>query len=157
MYASRRRNFLAAGAYIRQKGSCGANRRVSRRLTRRSNPPYFRTLRGSTPYAFGFGKVGLASDVCRTCCRLLSFVRPSSSFVAVAPGPRTYGLAIRCPACEALSVNLVTQLHVDLPFWNDPSVGVVDHVFAKDAFRAVDDFRSELYSASFDERRLHLE
>jgi hypothetical protein len=80
-----------------------------------------------------------------------------SSFVAVAPGPRTYGLAIRCPACEALSVNLVTQLHVDLPFWNDPSVGVVDHVFAKDAFRAVDDFRSELYSASFDERRLHLE
>jgi len=80
-----------------------------------------------------------------------------SAFVAVAPGSRAYGLAIRCPACTALSVNLVTQFHVDLPFWNDATVGVVDHVFADDAFRALDDFRGELYSATFDERRLNLE
>jgi hypothetical protein len=80
-----------------------------------------------------------------------------SSFVAVAPGAQAYGLAIRCPACRGLSVNLVTQLHVDLPFWNDASVGVVDHVFADDTFRALHDFRSELYSARFDERRLQLD
>ena len=53
-----------------------------------------------------------------------------SSFVAVAPGERWLGLAVRCPACEALSVNLVTHAHVDLPFANDARVGVVDHVFA---------------------------
>ena len=79
-----------------------------------------------------------------------------SSFVAVVPGGRSLGLAVRCPACLALSVNLVTQAHVDLPFWNDASVGVVDHVFADDVGAAVEQFRAELYSARFDERRLNL-
>jgi hypothetical protein len=79
-----------------------------------------------------------------------------SSFVAVVPGGRSLGLAVRCPACLALSVNLVTQAHVDLPFWNDASVGVVDHVFADDVGAAVDRFRAELYSSRFDERRLNL-
>ena len=80
-----------------------------------------------------------------------------SSFVAIAPGSGTHGLAVRCPACSSLSVNLVTQAHVDLPFWNDARVGVVEHVFAEDAFRTLDDFRLELYSSHFDERRLNLE
>ncbi|MCP9484812.1 MAG: hypothetical protein MSC30_03040 [Gaiellaceae bacterium MAG52_C11] len=79
-----------------------------------------------------------------------------SSFVAVAPGERQLGLAVRCPACEALSVNLVTRKHVDLPFWNDASVGVVDHVFSDDVLAAVEEFRSELHSSRFDERRLNL-
>lgn len=79
-----------------------------------------------------------------------------SSFVAVAPGERCVGLAVRCPACQALSVNLVTQAHVDLPFTNDGTIGVVDHVFADDALRTVAAFRSELDSSRFDERRLHL-
>ena len=67
------------------------------------------------------------------------------------------GLAVRCPACAALSVNLVSQAHVDLPFWNDDSVGVVDHVFADDVCATLEAFRAELYSARFDERRLNLE
>ena len=79
-----------------------------------------------------------------------------SSFVAVAPGDRWIGLAVRCPVCEALSVNLVSQAHVDLPFANDHRIGVVDHVFLDDALRTVDAFRSELDSSRFDERRLHL-
>ena len=69
---------------------------------------------------------------------------------------RWVGLAVRCPACEALSVNLVSQAHVDLPFANDGRIGVVDHVFADDALRTVEAFRSELDSSRFDERRLHL-
>ena len=79
-----------------------------------------------------------------------------SSFVAIAPGERWVGLAVRCPACESLSVNLVSQAHVDLPFANDGRIGVVDHVFADDALRSVEAFRSELDSSRFDERRLHL-
>jgi len=79
-----------------------------------------------------------------------------SSFVAVAPGERWVGLAVRCPVCEALSVNLVSRGHVDLPFTNDGSIGVVDHVFPDDALRTVEAFRSELDSSRFDERRLHL-
>ena len=79
-----------------------------------------------------------------------------SSFVAVSPGERWVGLAVRCPACEALSVNLVTHAHVDLPFANDACVGVVDHVFAADALRTAEAFAAELHSSRFDEVRLHL-
>ncbi len=85
-----------------------------------------------------------------------------SSFVAVAPGQsgpggRRLGLAVRCPACGSLSVNLVSQAHVDLPFANDARIGVVDHVFADDALRTLEEFRAELDSSRFDERRLHLD
>ena len=80
-----------------------------------------------------------------------------SSFVAVAPGDTWLGLAVRCPACGALSVNLVSRAHVDLPFANDDRVGVVDHVFADDALRSLEEFHAELHSARFDERRLHLD
>jgi hypothetical protein len=79
-----------------------------------------------------------------------------SSFVAVAPGERWVGLAVRCPVCEALSVNLVSQLHVDLPFTNDERIAVVDHVFPDDALRTVEEFQAELQSSRFDEHRLHL-
>jgi hypothetical protein len=64
---------------------------------------------------------------------------------------------VRCPACAAVSVNLVTRAHLDVPFLNDRRVGVVAHVFPEDALRALEAFRAELHSARFDERRLHLE
>jgi hypothetical protein len=80
-----------------------------------------------------------------------------SAFTFIAPGGGALGVAIRCPACASISVNVVSRAHVDIPFWNDPSVGVVPHVFRDDAFRAIDAFRAELDSARFDERRLHLE
>lgn len=79
-----------------------------------------------------------------------------SSFVAVAPGDRWLGLAVRCPACGALSVNFVSRSHVDLPFSNDTRIGVVDHVFPEDALRSLDAFHAELHSSRFDEKRLHL-
>jgi hypothetical protein len=80
-----------------------------------------------------------------------------SSFVLLAPGPHALGLAVRCPACAATSVNLVSEAHVDVPFWNDRSIGVVEHVFADDALRTIAAFRAELASTSFDARRLMLE
>ena len=54
-------------------------------------------------------------------------------------------------------MNLVSRPHLDLPFFNDPEVGVVAHVFAEDAALTLETFRAELYSASFDARRLHLQ
>ena len=86
-------------------------------------------------------------------------VRPvfPSSFFVLAPGDGSLGLAVRCPACRKLSVNLVTHEHVDLPFHNDREVGVVEHVFGDDLPAAVEEFRAELYSARFDARRLALE
>src|SRR5256886_6967035 len=79
-----------------------------------------------------------------------------SSFFLLAPGDGSLGLAVRCPACQRTSVNLVSHEHVDLPFHNDQKVGVVEHVFNDDVAGALEEFRAELYSASFDTRRLAL-
>lgn len=80
-----------------------------------------------------------------------------SSFALLAPGASDgVGVAVRCPVCSQTSINLVSEPHVDLPFHNDVHVGVVQHVFAADAARAMDEFTTELYSARFDERRLSL-
>jgi hypothetical protein len=91
-------------------------------------------------------------------CYLEERPRPvfPSSFFVLAPGDGGLGLAVHCPACAAISVNLVTPQHVDLPFHNDSEIGVVEHVFHEDVERTLDEFRTELYSASFDTRRLQL-
>jgi hypothetical protein len=67
------------------------------------------------------------------------------------------GLAVLCPACFRVSINLVTHEHVDLPFHNDAEIGVVQHVFTSDATQTLDEFRAGLYSSDFDSRRLQLE
>jgi hypothetical protein len=81
-----------------------------------------------------------------------------SSFFLLAPaddGSRV-GVAVRCPVCDQVSVNLVSAEHVDLPFHNDAEIGVVEHVFRADSYRVLDEFTSQLYSGTFDARRLAL-
>jgi hypothetical protein len=73
-----------------------------------------------------------------------------SSFFLLAPGDGSVGLAVRCPTCNRVSVNLVSHEHVDLPFHNDPEIGVIPHVFVGD----VADLRDELDSARVDARRM---
>jgi hypothetical protein len=80
-----------------------------------------------------------------------------SSFFLLAPGDGSLGLAVRCPACGRISVNLVSEEHVDLPFHNDREIGVVPHVFPEDADRMVEEFKNELDSGGFDARRLRLD
>lgn len=82
-----------------------------------------------------------------------------SSFFLLAPGSRGehVGVAVRCPVCECVSVNLVSSAHVDVPFHNDAAVGVVEHVFREDAQLALEEFATQLYSAAFDARRLLLD
>jgi len=80
-----------------------------------------------------------------------------SAFFLLAPSDGSLGLAVRCPACQRTSVNLVSHEHVDVPFHNDREVGVVEHLFADDLHAALDEFRAELWSAGFDARRLALE
>jgi len=79
-----------------------------------------------------------------------------SQFLLLAPGDASLGLVVRCPACGRTSVNLVSHEHVDVPFHNDHEVGVVEHVFADDAQRTIEEFRAELSSTRFDARRLEL-
>jgi hypothetical protein len=80
-----------------------------------------------------------------------------SSFFLLAPGDGSLGIAVRCPSCDRVSVNLVSHEHVDLPFHNDREIGVVPHLFAGDWERLVTDFREELDSARFAARRLELD
>jgi hypothetical protein len=80
-----------------------------------------------------------------------------SAFLVLAPGAGSLGLAVRCPACHRTSVNVVSHEHVDVPFHNDREVGVLEHVFADDLRASLEEFRAELWSASFDARRLALE
>ena len=77
-----------------------------------------------------------------------------SSFFLLTPGEGSLGLAVRCPSCDRVSVNLVSHEHVDLPFHNDHEVGVVPHVFADDAERLLEEFRDDLESGRFDSRLL---
>jgi hypothetical protein len=82
-----------------------------------------------------------------------------SAFRLLAPaasGDRV-GLLVRCPACGKVSINLVSRAHVDVPFVNDREVGVVEHLFGEDAVASVEEFHAELWSGSFDARRLALE
>ena len=79
-----------------------------------------------------------------------------SAFRLLAPADERVGLAVRCPACASTSVNLVSTLHVDEPFYNDRRVSVVEHVFAADHEERVAAFREELASGSFDARRRDL-
>jgi hypothetical protein len=80
-----------------------------------------------------------------------------SSFFLLAPGDRSLGVAVRCPACQRASVNLVSHEHVDVPWHNDAEIGVVEHVFGDDVDRTLEEFSAELYSWRFDARRLGLE
>jgi hypothetical protein len=82
-----------------------------------------------------------------------------SAFVVLAPagGGEEVGVAVRCPACSSVSINLVSAQHLDVPFHNDREIGVVQHLFAVDAERVLDEFAEELYSATFDTRRLGLQ
>jgi hypothetical protein len=73
-----------------------------------------------------------------------------------AGGGGRVGLAVQCPVCRRVSVNVVSRAHVDVPFHNDREVGVVRHLFEADAQATVEAFRAELHSSSFDARRLGL-
>jgi hypothetical protein len=79
-----------------------------------------------------------------------------SAFFLLAPGDGSLGLAVTCPACSRISVNLVSASHIDLPFHHDAEIGVVEHVFAEDAAATLAEFQAELYSSRFDARRLAL-
>jgi antitoxin component of MazEF toxin-antitoxin module len=80
-----------------------------------------------------------------------------SAFTLLAATGRQMAVAVRCPACTATSINLVSSAHLDVPFHNDREIGVVEHVFRDDLERTLEEFRAELDSSRFDARRLELD
>ena len=79
-----------------------------------------------------------------------------SAFRVLSPGAERVGVAVTCPACARTSINVVTRPHVDVPFYNDRQVGVVEHIFTADREQTIAAFRAELHSHAFDARRREL-
>jgi hypothetical protein len=79
-----------------------------------------------------------------------------SAFLALAPGDEEVGLAVQCPSCSRTTVNLVSRPHVDVPFYNDRRVAVIEHVFAADPGETPEALRAQLFSAAFAARRRDL-
>lgn len=79
-----------------------------------------------------------------------------SAFRVLSGGGEEVGIAVECPTCAHTTVNVVSREHVDVPFYNDRRVGVVEHVFLHDREQALAAFRDELFSAAFDASRRDL-
>jgi hypothetical protein len=79
-----------------------------------------------------------------------------SAFRVLSGGEEEVGVAVECPACAQTTVNVVSREHVDVPFYNDRRVGVVEHVFVHDREQALAAFRDVLFSAAYDASRRDL-
>ncbi len=83
-------------------------------------------------------------------------VRPGypSRLARLAPTrhPGLVGVAVRCAACDGVSINIVSERHLDEPFYHDPTVRFVDRPLAPGA-GLVERFTHELWSGAFDHER----
>jgi hypothetical protein len=84
-------------------------------------------------------------------------VFPSAFWLLTAAPRGSVALAVRCPACTRVSVNVVSVPHVDVPFHNDREIRVLECLLREDVDDIVTEFRAELDSSRFDTRRLQLE
>ena len=83
-------------------------------------------------------------------------VRPGypSQLTRLAPTDdnRELGVAVRCAVCEGVTINLVSQRHIDEPFFHDPLLRYVDRPLAPGA-GTLERFQHELWSSTFDQER----
>ncbi len=83
-------------------------------------------------------------------------VRPGypSRLAMLAPtdDARLVGVAVGCAACAHVSINLVSDRHLDQPFFHDRVVRFVDRTF-DDALDSFERFCEDLWSSRFDEER----
>jgi hypothetical protein len=84
-------------------------------------------------------------------------VFPSAFWLLTAAPRGSVALAVRCPDCTRVSVNVVSVPHVDVPFHNDREIRVLECLLREDMDDIVAEFRAELDSSRFDTRRLQLE
>ncbi len=72
-----------------------------------------------------------------------------SAFRLIAPDAGRMVLAARCPACERTSVNVVSSDHVDVPFYSDREVGVVERIFPSDVEASLLPLADELVGSNY--------
>jgi len=72
--------------------------------------------------------------------------------IAPAAGSDLVGVAVSCATCGEVSVNIVSQRHLDQPFFHDPVLRYVERPLPPGA-DIVARFRHELWSGRFDDER----
>jgi hypothetical protein len=65
---------------------------------------------------------------------------------------RMIAVAVRCAACEGISINLVSARHLDEPFFHDRVLQFVDRPLPADA-GVLARFQDDLWSSGFDRER----
>jgi predicted RNA-binding Zn-ribbon protein involved in translation (DUF1610 family) len=66
------------------------------------------------------------------------------------------GVAMNCPSCGQTTLNLVSEPHLDVPFFHDRIVHYVERPFGDVRDLTLEQFRSRLHSARFDAARSDL-
>jgi hypothetical protein len=89
------------------------------------------------------------------CCTeaTLKPVFPSCLIRVVPSQADLVGVAMSCPSCGETSLNVVTQQHLDVPFYHDDVVRVIERPFGDGRDLTAARFHSELWSAGFDRER----
>jgi hypothetical protein len=83
-------------------------------------------------------------------------VFPSSLTLVCPAESELVGVAMRCPSCGDLSLNVVTESHLDVPFYHDRVVRLIDRPYGDARDLTVDRFHEQLWSAGFDAERSSL-
>ena len=66
------------------------------------------------------------------------------------------GVAMNCPSCGQTTLNLVSEPHLDIPFFHDRVVHFVERPFGDARDLTLEQFRDRLHSARFDAARSDL-
>ncbi len=81
---------------------------------------------------------------------------PSSLHLVCPSESELVGVAMRCPSCGELSLNVVSHSHLDVPFYHDRIVRLIDRPYGDARDLTVDRFHEQLWSAGFDAERAGL-
>jgi hypothetical protein len=82
-----------------------------------------------------------------------------SAFAMIAAAGRgrgVLGVALLCPRCRTVSLNLVTADHLDVPFYHDRVLRYVRRPFGDGRDLTLERFHEQLHSARFDAERAGL-
>ena len=101
--------------------------------------------RGNWPWRLYCGREAALKPVFPSC---LALVLPAETELV--------GVAMHCPSCGELSLNVVSEAHLDVPFYHDPVVRLIDRPYGDIRDMTVEAFHEQLWSAGFDSERATL-
>jgi hypothetical protein len=84
---------------------------------------------------------------------VLKPVFPSSLALVLPAESELVGVAMHCPSCGELSLNVVSEAHLDVPFYHDRIVRLIDRPYGDTRDLTVESFHEQLWSAGFDAER----